>query len=339
MNVIGVPCPICGQKFTAEDDIVVCPDCGTPYHRSCYKEVGHCIMNDLHESGSEWVNPLEAARETAIRAVQQETILPCPACGHPNHRDNLRCENCGYRLKHADPAPHNEYGAPQGYENNQQDKNEDPYEDVFGPINPKQKLNSILIGDLMGFVQKNCAYFVRLFKLRSADRSAVVFNWSALFFGPFYFFYRKMHRKGFSILFLELMSYLPSFVWVYRMMPQVLSNPDVMQAIMDGTALASSQLNMTSSGPLLYLVNLCSYIPLILHIYCGFTANGSYYEHTMSLMNKLQKNYGHDRTLLEKQVLRAGGVSPLAVFLSMVGTGVAFLAVSFVMVMMLLPLV
>ena len=27
---IGNTCPVCGEKFKDDDDVVVCPDCGTP---------------------------------------------------------------------------------------------------------------------------------------------------------------------------------------------------------------------------------------------------------------------------------------------------------------------
>ena len=35
----GNHCPVCEQEFTDNDDIVVCPDCGTPYHRACWQKV------------------------------------------------------------------------------------------------------------------------------------------------------------------------------------------------------------------------------------------------------------------------------------------------------------
>ena len=31
----GCPCEGCGEPLTLKDDIVVCPDCGAPYHRTC----------------------------------------------------------------------------------------------------------------------------------------------------------------------------------------------------------------------------------------------------------------------------------------------------------------
>ena len=40
MNYMGKPCPVCSRTFREEDDIVVCPKCGAPYHRECYEEKG-----------------------------------------------------------------------------------------------------------------------------------------------------------------------------------------------------------------------------------------------------------------------------------------------------------
>ena len=36
----GCPCEGCGKPLTLQDDIVVCPDCGAPYHRDCYEKLG-----------------------------------------------------------------------------------------------------------------------------------------------------------------------------------------------------------------------------------------------------------------------------------------------------------
>lgn len=41
-------CPVCNEKFNEDDDIVVCPECGTPHHRSCYFRNGKCFNDDKH---------------------------------------------------------------------------------------------------------------------------------------------------------------------------------------------------------------------------------------------------------------------------------------------------
>ena len=43
-------CPVCNNKFTDEDDVVVCPECGTPHHRDCYFSNGGCFNEEKHNS-------------------------------------------------------------------------------------------------------------------------------------------------------------------------------------------------------------------------------------------------------------------------------------------------
>ena len=44
-------CPVCNEKFNENDEIVVCPDCGTPHHRNCYNSLGECKNKSLHSEG------------------------------------------------------------------------------------------------------------------------------------------------------------------------------------------------------------------------------------------------------------------------------------------------
>ena len=49
MNYTGVECPVCKQKFNENDDVVVCPVCGTPHHRACYSRLGNCANESRHD--------------------------------------------------------------------------------------------------------------------------------------------------------------------------------------------------------------------------------------------------------------------------------------------------
>ena len=51
----GCPCEGCGEPLTLKDDIVVCPDCGAPYHRTCYEKLGRCIHS------SDWMTYIGTA--------------------------------------------------------------------------------------------------------------------------------------------------------------------------------------------------------------------------------------------------------------------------------------
>ena len=50
----GEKCIVCGKAFGKGEDVVVCPDCGTPYHRTCYDINSRCVNDALHAAGGEW---------------------------------------------------------------------------------------------------------------------------------------------------------------------------------------------------------------------------------------------------------------------------------------------
>lgn len=43
-------CAACGMKFFDDENIVVCPECGTPYHRECWERIGTCVHSAEHGS-------------------------------------------------------------------------------------------------------------------------------------------------------------------------------------------------------------------------------------------------------------------------------------------------
>lgn len=51
MDFTKEKCVVCEKYFGEDDDIVVCPVCGSPYHRECYNEKGKCINEPLHKEG------------------------------------------------------------------------------------------------------------------------------------------------------------------------------------------------------------------------------------------------------------------------------------------------
>ncbi len=44
----GYICPVCMKKFTENDNIAVCPECGTPHHRECCLKIGKCALEEMH---------------------------------------------------------------------------------------------------------------------------------------------------------------------------------------------------------------------------------------------------------------------------------------------------
>jgi len=75
---IGDPCFACHNPLQENDDIIVCPDCGTPYHRACWKEHGVCLNIPLHESSGAYQSPDK--KEVADRTLPRI----CMNCGTEN---------------------------------------------------------------------------------------------------------------------------------------------------------------------------------------------------------------------------------------------------------------
>ena len=99
MNYINSICDGCGLVFREDDDVVVCPECGTPQHRECYKKNNCCVNAHRHAQGFEW-NALAVPKAPAFTptAEKKEETLPCPSCGHLNDKNAKVCENCSMKL-------------------------------------------------------------------------------------------------------------------------------------------------------------------------------------------------------------------------------------------------
>lgn len=48
MDIKNYICPVCQNAFNDSDDVVFCPECGTPHHRECWQKNGKCFNEQLH---------------------------------------------------------------------------------------------------------------------------------------------------------------------------------------------------------------------------------------------------------------------------------------------------
>ena len=65
MELSDVKCGLCDRIFAKDDDVVYCPDCGAPAHRSCWQEQGECPYSHLHGGDFRWRSPAEIAQNEA----------------------------------------------------------------------------------------------------------------------------------------------------------------------------------------------------------------------------------------------------------------------------------
>ena len=89
MDFLGKTCPVCSQNFHEGDDVVVCPKCGAPYHRDCYKQNGKCIFPELHKDGKNWKDVYDDD------PTENKDVIRCISCGTENDKNAIVCKKCG----------------------------------------------------------------------------------------------------------------------------------------------------------------------------------------------------------------------------------------------------
>lgn len=320
----GIKCPVCGNAFTENDDVVVCPECGAPYHRHCYNEKGECIFQELHEKGETWQQPVEVPHTVNVSAEIKDK--ECPNCGVLNAHSAIFCSQCGSRLEVEPQVDANNpyshtvnnnnsqppkgftgfYGAPMSFEF-----------DMMGGVNPAENMTEdITFGEASKLVQHNTPYYMRVFrKLSFLDRSK--FNFSAFVCSGGWFLYRKMYKPGIItsiIMFALYLAYQFTTVFIsYPVMEKYMAQLDIgldQYTLTNEQAIQLAELiaqnghdSLMMMLPLLFFIAMLAVMLIV-----GLTANRMYYKHCI---RNVRKNREKAKTPQEYELLTAekGGVN------------------------------
>lgn len=179
-------CPICNKNFSQDDDIVVCPVCGTPHHRSCYLKEQQCANFDKHETG--WLY------QTENKHGREDAVQTCSRCGNENASDSLFCNLCGTPLQHNDVTTPSQTTMPWLKQ----------AMSPLGDLNAKEKLGEFQVADFAAFIGSNTLYFLPKFK-QFQNKKAISINFPALLAPSIYFLYRKMYLPGIFMLIMDLL--------------------------------------------------------------------------------------------------------------------------------------
>ena len=224
-DYLGSKCPVCQQPFVPGDDIVVCPECGAPYHRDCYQKHGSCVFADKHGSGFEWKPDPTAAQNAQAGHPEagrfSDPQIACPVCGTPNPATGLFCENCGSPLSGRAPQqPDREFGAA-NYRPMEEDNSQNPFAQMRSSmippalqVQPDEELEGIPARHWAAFLGQNAPYFLVNFKGMQATGRRFTACFSAFFFGPFYFFYRKLWGPALAFWVVESLLRIPVILQV-----------------------------------------------------------------------------------------------------------------------------
>lgn len=200
----GCQCMICQNTFREEDDIVVCPDCGTPYHRSCYASAGRCINDALHESGGSW-QTIQNARRQKIGGME------CSSCHHINLPDAAECAVCRKPLPHSEShtmedGPSVAFGMSDG-----QQILINPMDPCCG-LPPDEEIEGEKLGHIARFVGSNTFYYIPLFKRFKETGRKLSLNLSCMFFPHLYFAYRRMWLPAILVMVVSAILAIPSML-------------------------------------------------------------------------------------------------------------------------------
>ena len=221
----GKSCECCKEPFCAEDEIVVCPDCGTPIHKKCWD--GHCPNESRHADGYDWEaehlrreQPKSVSSAEEVCAIcglplSEEDTVVCPDCGTPMHRA------CHERVGRCPNEPRHAYGyiyrsdrgrpitipMPQSFEDyvkkvQDREKERGTERTCFG-------VNHSELVHFLGVHNLSTPRFYSLFFHMADTGRKVSFNFLAGLLMPFYQLYRKMTGPSIVLLLLFSIANIP----------------------------------------------------------------------------------------------------------------------------------
>lgn len=298
----NIDCPICGKPLDT-GNVVVCPDCGAPYHLDCYKNSGTCIFPDLHRDGASWKPPFAPMDESTIDG---NAPLRCQRCNTVNPATGLFCQVCGTPLNENENQPDNlaQQGGfmPPGMPFN-------PFTTPFGGLADDEIVDEVPVKDLAIFVGKNSHYYLPRFKQMSgANGKAKTINWAAFFFAGGFFVYRKMYGIGIIALLVNFILYIPYMIMLYTAMTT-----------------ASPLQNSSIDVNMITMLNMVANVLILgLRFACGLMGNTMYKKHTYEKISKIKsKSQSTDDYLAN--IRRSGGVATKLVYGFLIGYVVLYL--------------
>lgn len=316
----GIRCPICNEPFKPEDDIVVCPYCGAPYHRSCFDVEGKCVYQDKHGVDDfKWENPESASKPggDAAAPAGEESYKICPRCSHRNNYNALFCDNCGFAFS--------EKESPEG----QPVQGQIPFArtaipfifDPLGGVDPNENYDGITASEMGKYVKVSAQYYLPEFK-KIKDKKPSRFNFAAFIFSGGWLLYRKQYAWG------TVLSLVLAVVLVASTVLDLLFNEAILSQAMANSGVTNSASGLSSLLNAQNLQNISAqisalpthrqvffYLPVVLYfiqfvmmIVVGLNANRMYMKHCIKTIKKIRAK-GLTTQNFEKELDSSGGVN------------------------------
>lgn len=331
-------CQGCGRKFAEGDDIVVCPECGTPQHRECYNKEHKCVNEHLHGENYEWKPKHAPTPEEKPQASESEKKFTCPFCGYENDPNAKICENCGQPIglfrgnPFADePKPDDgnyEYKPPfqvgdftpdeNGYRANE-DQNSGQFQNgqngafIFTDDIPDGETDGVSNRDIKLYVRSSVASYYKKFK--AIDSKKPTFNWGAFIFGYLWFFFRKMFKSGVIFLTAELcliFAFYNPVMSTYESMSEAVVNIQQAENDSQAQAIAEEANRIFAENKTAISVFFASIV--VLRLVSALTADRLYKKKVIKDIKKINEDTDDDQAKLA-EFFKKGGSSFITAFI------------------------
>ena len=314
MDYKGHVCPVCNIAFEKDDDVVVCPVCGTPHHRHCYEETGHCINLNRHRENYDY------KRECEVNSTDDSSVV-CPCCGAGNPPDSKYCNSCGSSV--GSRASENKVPPDNG---SKQDFGTTFAFDPLGGVNPEEDLGEgVKAKEAAKYIRTSTHYYIPQFK-QIKEKGRTRFSLSAFLFGNIWILYRKMYKLGalFTAFFVLLtlgdlyisMFHGEAIMEVAELYNEMLRNMASGYGFNMYGAFGEFLTSLNSEQVIVMLAStVLSILMILLRVICGIFANRWYYKHTLKSIGKI-KSTSTSESEVDTNLTAKGGVNlPIAISL------------------------
>ncbi len=303
MDLKYVQCPYCLKPFQDGDDVVVCPDCGTPAHRACWKQNGHCLYENKHASGFVWQIPYSKEREEAELKAREEEAA----------RKRAQTFGSGGRDTRPDGMPlDNEYGNYASYTTGDHGE----MKPTMRVIGPDEMLGDFRVREYGELIQKNKNKYIPKFFIMDRTKRNFVGNFAAFIAPTLWSAYRRMYGLAVILILLQFLVPLIALdsVVEYYSEAASLARQYVLTDATDNAAAEEAMAELMEKmpqPPVALQIN--HYIIMAIHLLMGMFANTIYKRRCEQLLTKAKTIENNDERALFLK--RRGGTSVIAAVL------------------------
>lgn len=295
----GEKCSVCGSVFGEHDDIIVCPICGAPHHRDCYKVGNRCAFEDSHSEGFEWL-PTGSSEESSSAQSNYDDA----------ERDNSRskpniCKNCGGRNR--DQALYCAYCEAPLFGNETGESAYTRSADFFYTVGNEETaisdgelIEEVPVGDLKKFIGTSWYYYIPQFLYFARNLKKASINITAFITHGLWFISRKMYFIGIPLLIVMM------GVQVFQSYIECLMYPN--GPVTYAEALSGTTEFMTEHPFLVLGMILCTVIQIAVVFFSGVFGNRIYMSHCIKKTRKLNSEAGSAEQF-NSSLGEAGGIA------------------------------